>query len=142
MLGNRILGKHETVETLVLRTPHPRIYILAHHILECLSKGNHILGNRILGNHDPENYCAQYAATKNLDPGTPHSRTPYLWQPYPWKPCIPGDHCAQNTGRSDLRLAEHTLVCRIQDNRVLGNRILGNHVSLESIVLRNPPTSF
>ena len=52
--GHRILGNHENVETVVLRTPLPRIYILAHHYLECFNQGNRILGNLILGNHSLE----------------------------------------------------------------------------------------
>ena len=54
IFGHRILGNHENVETVVLRTPLPRIYILAHHYLECCNKGNRILGNLILGNHSLE----------------------------------------------------------------------------------------
>ena len=54
ILGHRIRGNNENVETVVLRTPHQRMYILAHHILECCNQGNSILGNHILGNHSLE----------------------------------------------------------------------------------------
>ena len=76
------------------------------------------------------------AATKNLDPGTPHSRTPYLWQPYPWKPCIPGDHCAQKLALKNLDLAHHILETLNQDTRIHGHRILGNHENVEILMLR------
>ena len=51
MLGNRILGHHVSLETIVLRTLSLRMNILPRHILELRIQGNSILGNRILGNN-------------------------------------------------------------------------------------------